>query len=274
MNTRICWSSILILVSTLALEAQELPGPRGPREAVPESVEALIERALVSNPEVQLAQARLRQAEAELSQARLAVARDVVLLYSEREQRQVELRHARHSIDRMKILADKGNVSDAELHAAIADLARVETAVHGVESQLRYALGMGESASTASTMPREEAKSVKQGQAQIYLTKRISIPEAEFSIIDVLESATKAIDGLNLIIDPTAREILVHSQRKYPLAFAQPLALQALLSLLHDLDPRIAFVVADYGILMTTAEKARRSNWVTVPDFEVRRDAR
>lgn len=140
-------AGLALLPSALAEEPEEgifeEPLVGAAAHALPDSLEAMLARALESNPDLALVEAKLAAARAHVSQTRLRVAQQVTMLHVERT-RLTKLRDivARRLVETQRRI-EAGVVSITELTEATLAVAEADADLARTEAELRYVLGLG-----------------------------------------------------------------------------------------------------------------------------------
>jgi hypothetical protein len=116
-------------------------GPGGDKDKAPpkSKLEEMLERALLHNPDIRVAESKLREAEAELNRARLLVTQKVVTLNAALEAARANVAAAQ---TRLKRLGQLGNaVSQEEIEVATATLQQAKADLAKLEAEAPYITG-------------------------------------------------------------------------------------------------------------------------------------
>jgi hypothetical protein len=122
------------------------PDPKAaarPEREAPAADEMIL-RALRSNAEVLRAQAQVREAEAKLREVERRVMRDVAIARSERERLAAAVRGVEANLDRVKRMVSVGQVPPEAVSEAEVALIEARVRQEQNEMQLRYLLGEGD----------------------------------------------------------------------------------------------------------------------------------
>lgn len=246
-----------------------------PLPKVPDKLDDMLTLALRSNPEILLAESKLRQAQSELNQSRLKVTEEVVSLYYERKKQEELLGQLNQQLKAVQSAFRAGQTPSDKVIEAMIARSTAAAAVPQIEAQTRYLLGLGGEAAgpqpqgaarseTVTTLPRPEMPEK--------FRKILEMP-ANFEFEDtplevVLEYFSTEYETPFLIDNAASGEV----GRESPISFSAnaltlPQALQAMLDVGFS-DARgytLCFVFRDYGILVSTPERARKLYGATIP---------
>lgn len=226
-----------------------------------------LERALQSNPDLRLADAKVRGAEAELSQIRLATARKVAVAFHARENNQqlLQMLEAQYA---------SGTVP-------LKELAEPRQAVAESEAELLYLLGAGTDAAEDSPPAEQPAGDEPKPEPAIgrrpelpkklqeALAKTVTVAFNPIPIVGetggtrpmMLEDALKLLNSASDV-----RIVLSNSAAIYQVSLA-PVDDVPLLSVLEMLADQTgcAFIVRDYGLLAVQRDDARQYPGAAIP---------
>jgi outer membrane protein TolC len=219
---------------------------------LPETLDAMLARALRSNPDILSAEIEVQKAEAALNQTRLKVAHEVSLAFRERELLS-ELVARYQALVEVMSGPPEVNVKFIEAKQALAK----------VESQLRYLIGSGTEAKPLPARPpggaaavpvRESAMAAKWDEQ---LAKLVEVDFIEIPLADVAEFFQDSA-GIDFVLNEELKE------RKITLALNRRVPLRSALAAIADKEG-LGFVLRDYGILITTDEEAKSMS-PTIPE--------
>lgn len=223
-----------------------------------------LERALQSNPDLRLADAKVRGAEAELNQIRLATARKVAVAFHRLEN------------DKEALVLMKAN-HDAGL-AQLEHIVPIRQAVAESEAELLYLLGAGTDA--AAETPPAEKPTADEPKAAPAISRRPELPKklqealAKTVTVDFKVNGetggtrpTMLADALKLLNSASdVRIVLSNSAAIYQVNIA-PVNDVPLLSVLEMLADQTgcAFIVRDYGLLAVQRDDAWQYPGAAIP---------
>lgn len=234
----------------------------------PETLEEMLAVALRSNPEVLQSEAKLRIAQANLNQTRLRVTQQVISGFHER-QKQIEiLKLQEHAMDNAKARLATGVVSQESVLEPMRAASESRAALAQIEAQTRYTLGLGGSLTSGagSDSPREAPAPERRRnsfRADIIeaLGKEVSVSFTTLSIGDVLTSLKDLSGGkLHVLLDTNA----LVGAGGVTLEMSR-VPLRTVLEALADMRG-ICFVFRDYGVLVTTPERAATMMSPVIPE--------
>lgn len=258
MMTRRALQGVFVGVALAAVSVCAAASPQGVTD-LPEDLGAAISQAMANNPDIDIAEAELAAASAALRKARMAVTREVADAFN-------NLQNARENLARATQTYEAGlaNVSDAE--EASREVARLEF-------QLGYLLGLGEvsvenvtsggavvdSVIRLPSSRPEEAKRppIPEKMAEV-LAQPVNITFEDTSVYEVMFFAQEYY-RIGLAVDPEVdAKITAIEVSDVPLK-------SALAAVIEAADQKCCLVVRDYGLLLTTTEKASRMCAPTIP---------
>lgn len=174
MRRRTTASALAAVGFLAALAAGQPPGfdpadpvkqPPGAKTSPPaDPTDALIQKALANDPDVQVARAKLALAEAEVAKARQASVARVLGLRAQIEQQQAEVKVLTEVADLQNARRKAGAGSYEELLAAQVKLATAKAALARSETELRLLTGDGPKAAVA---PRADTGSIAEEIASL-----------------------------------------------------------------------------------------------------------
>lgn len=219
-----------------------------------------IERALIANPDVRLADAKVRVARAELNQVKLATAQKVTVAYGRWES-------ARSSFSRSSALGS-GSVPSKQIRAIQRDVAEAA-------ADLAYLLGNGAepSAKDAETVRHPAPLPLDSGgqRSVASAATRPGVPEQYAELmkkpVRVRFNNFKITDVLALWNDQTGGELRIVAnpgKALYDLDIPGEVPLATALEMLADLTDS-AFVFRDYGLLAVPREDAWKYTGAAIP---------
>jgi hypothetical protein len=222
--------------------------------------------ALRSNPEILQAEAKVRQAEADLNQARLKVMEEVVTAFHEREKQQAAIRSAEQSYMATRQRVESGTTHESELIVAEQALVESRSKLVQNEARARYLLGLGGLAAVAAGTGAPEATPAGRPPRE-----RPPIPERYREALEKKMSRPIALHTAGELAASLEEEL--GSQVINTLGDAawntgvrleeQPL--RVALTAAHDLCG-VVLVFRDYGVLLTTGQRAATMNAPTFPE--------
>ncbi len=262
--------SIVTLGAFIVLAGAGTPGAQSPAVApVPSSLEDQIALALRSNPDVLLAEAKVRQAQAELNAARLKVTQQVLAGHFEQEKQEQVMRHMEVQLEAAMQQVKAGVVSSDVAEAAKIALIGAKVALEQSVAQQRYLLGVGSLPGLALPAEAKEAApapAARRPEIPAALQPRLDGPvslggaaDEQIPVRDVVRMLKDA-STVAFILDQNVdgSELAVRS-------LPADVPLRSLLLAIADQMDGLCFVIRDYGILVTTQERAWRISGATIP---------
>lgn len=221
---------------------------------LPGALDALLERALESNPEILIQRARLREAQAQLNQARLQVTQEVVRLHFRRQEQKKVIEQRSRDLQQVDQLYQAGNVQEAEVRSINIALSQAEGELAAIEADLRYVTGAGGASGfefgndpeQKKQEPAEEEKpapEIPESIASVIDSRTMKVSFQEEPLEQVLDYLAQT-SGLNFLVSPD----LVDEGITLTLEFTQPVTLRQLFHAITDVID-VSFAVREYGIL-------------------------
>jgi hypothetical protein len=255
--------------------------PRAPAlPEIPQTLEEMLAIALRSNPEILKAEAKVRKAEADLNQARLRVTQEVISGYHEllKEKGTQDALAAQEEHIR-KLMAVGQAPSDATSEILVSRLNAKARAAQN-EAQLRYKLGLGGSLGrgAAGTLPAERREAARRPELskelKQVLAKEVSVNFDDGKPLREIIEKLKELSGGQLfpMIDQipgfSRRDVSTRStildQQVFSFSFSR-VPLRVLLLALAD-RYQVCFVFREYGLLVTTPERASTMSSPAIPE--------
>lgn len=263
--------TLAALIVLPLLLAQDHAGNYGQllRQPAPRSLEEILEVALVSNPDVLLAEAKVREAQASLNQTRLKVMQSVAKLFYERRKLDRIQSDLARQLEVIRKRIQAGTLATGSATEPTLAVAENEARKDQVQAELRYAMGLGGRV-TPSAKP-------KAAQAPTPAPSRSPIPEKYRQLLEtplrvewqqapvniVLETLQKATGGkLAFVLGPEidTEEVVV------TLALPADVPLKsALLAMADQWGQELCFVFRDYGVILTDRDSAQQLRGATIP---------
>jgi hypothetical protein len=264
-----------------------LIGNRLPK--VPDKLEEMLALALRSNPEILLAESKLRQAQSELNQVRLKVTEEVVSLYYERRKQEELSAQLNQQLKVVQAAFRAGEIPSEKVIEAMIARSNAAAAVPQIEAQTRYLLGLGGDNPTRYLLglggdaPGSQAMRQAGARSEVVTTlPRPEMPEKFRKILDMPASFEFEDTRLELALEYFSTEyktrFLIDAAATGEVGGESPItlrvddftllqALQAILDVgFSDARGyRLCFVIRDYGILVSTPERARKLYGATIP---------
>jgi hypothetical protein len=252
-------------------------------QPLPDSLDAMIETALRSNPEILLAEAKIRQAQAEMNEIRLRVAQEVTKIHGMiRHHREISKR-LRDRYARARELVEKGVTSDTEVSDLLIDMAGADARRSELEAEARYLLGLGgtqvealiggasgeraESRKPTESRPHFVAESVHGRFLDTELDDFLQGRQhgSEGTIAAVLDALGEVAGGrIAFNVDPGC---FAGDAFDEPASIRLPTGATARTVLLALADRHdLAFVARDYGFLVTMPGRAREMDSPAIPE--------
>jgi hypothetical protein len=270
------------LVFALFLAAAFAPAqqPAGPTGPVPNNLDEMIATALKTSPEVLLAEAKLRQAQAELNEVRLRVTREVVGAFNDKKHKQSALVLAERQLQLAAKAAEHGATSTAEVELARSHLGGAELGIAQADATIRYLLGVGSqfdpgqirvTLATETAKPRHITRPPVPEVLTEPLNREITVKFDKTPLSEVAKTLT-ALAGVSVLVDPLSRHDSFE-ETQITLTLAKPVTVTTAFQALAD-NFDLFFLLRDYGILVTSARRAREIRAPVIPDVPLDADAR
>ena len=246
-------------------------------------------RALRSNPEVARAEAKLREAEASLREVRLRVIRDLAVARAERDRVAAAVRKTESDIERMKQLVNTGQAPQEAVIEAEAALAEARARRAQTESQLRYLLGEGAGAPPPAgnapppggSLPAEGARGERTEappperpgmpdsyrellQKKVSLNTRLTLKAA----VGWLRDQARPLDVQSVLLEPDPETDPAIRGRRHLFSESfdfEDVPLGSVLEAFADAFD-VCFLFRDYGILVTTRDRAGAIRAPAIPE--------
>jgi hypothetical protein len=228
----------------------------------PKTLDQALTAALETSPKVMAAKARVTLAEAELSSAQMDVARKIVQLWTDRQTQQLNYE---------EILKRRNESGIAPL------IIEAGAAVTQTEMELRCLIGQ---ASAPASRGVHSNTSVNGSVAPEQPAKPLQLPRGP--VVEKIRKALHAPTEINFTETPLVEVVEYLRERHkieiqidagkvntdWPITVGlNGVTLGEALQAIDDLIPDLKFVVRDYGILVTTPERARQQGYFPVVDF-------
>jgi len=233
---------------------------------LPATLDQALTKAMETNPTIMAAKARTVLAEAELSNAQMDVTRRIVQLWSEHQLQQLKYDSL---IEAMK--KSQGSVT-------AQDIIKAGAAVSQIEMELRCLIGQA-SASASRSSPSNPTAPFERPAKPLQLPRGPAVEKVRKALLSPTEiTFVKAPlqEVMEYLKDKHKIEIQVDGKAlaeagigtDMPITFdLKPPSLAAALQALDDLIPQLKLVVRDYGLLVTTPERARQQGYFPAIDF-------
>ncbi len=280
--------------------------PGAPKKIEPGSLEDLIDKALKNNADIRAAEAKVREAEAELNRVRHQIVAKVATLKHDIATAKKMLEFAEKQAGLVSDAYRKGAGSQQELHAALATVEKQKADVARLETEMQSLTGAWKSMisgaaftpdgkrfiTTVGTIrvwdadtgreivPGETVWSPKRlSSVQTPMAERIKAALDKTVKIDQVKPEMPLGEAISLLVqkagvDVPFRPIGKLDMEKVMMAQGElPLGawLQALEDSALEDSAEVRFVVRDYGILITTANRMPEGA-ITVQEFWKRGD--
>lgn len=238
---------------------------------VPESqpkLDQLLTQAMDKNPGIIAAKAKLTMAEAELKNVRFEVARQLVACWNDIVDQEQALAAAEEANSKTP-----GTVSKSVLIDIKAKLSRARSELQFLTGQAPPAIS-GTSASNAASSTAMKSKSplqIPRGPGVEKVRKALNMPiQWEFietPLSDVVDYL-KDYHGIEIQLDDIRALADVGIGSDMPVTLnAKGMPLAAAMQLVEDKFAELKFVVRDYGILVTTKDRAEEAGYMPAIEF-------
>ena len=286
MTTRVIAVLVLLLPAAGARVPEESGGG-----APPPAQDEMTLRALRSNPEVLRAEAQVREAEAALREVRLRVIRDLAVARAERDRLSAAVRKTESDVERMRQLVNTGQAPQEAVIEAEAALAEARARRAQTESQLRYLLGEGAEAlppsgnapsvppgaapAAPAEQPRQRDEAADEGrpgmpdsyrellQKKVSLSTRLTLKAA----VGWLEDQARPLNVQSVLAEPDPETDPALRGRRHLFSESfdfEGVPLGSVLEAFSDAFD-VCFLFRDYGILVTTRDRARAIRAAAIP---------
>ena len=270
MSSKTTLKSVVALVAvtfvlTPPFLAQGVPSP----EKIPQKLDAMLARAMQTNPEVLLAQAQLEQARAELNQVRLKVTQEIIEVHAHRQTLRLRIQGAQQRMEEAQQLFTSGMLSQGELRKEQVTLIESEGELASTDAQIRYLLGMGGMAAlgraqadaAAGKAPAPQRPPVPERVAKA-LEMPIAVHFENVTLKALLENLSKA-SGIVFLFHPDFGD----AESTLDLDFGEnPVPLRQVLLALADINGAACFAIRDYGILVVDRHDAEKMPGPVIPE--------
>ena len=251
----------LVVVGVLLVRAPSLWASGGHQEAGGgRSIDALIEKGLAGNPEIRQAQAKLEEAKAALNDARLRVTLQIVEAANALRVAVAEQEAAELAVHTASQRADAGVTSQSERAQAIRALAHAESDRNVAKARLAYLTGEGGEPAAGTVDPVAApgmARSRWSDDSRRMAGQKLGSLHVDEKQAPLVEALRRVLFGaqprLNIVVDQDYKG----GQQPIDLELEGELTVAAVLAAVADRIPDVAFVFRDYGIYVTTRNKAR-----------------
>jgi len=254
--------------------ASKEPAVTMPTEAasdLPKTLDQALAQAMERNPGIATAKAKVHLAEAELDATRMEVSRRIVDLWTERQSEQTRMAMAQRA---------QANAVPQDLISIGARLARIKTELHYLIGQTRQESNRiaifpnGDSTNNTSTQ-----QGTARAPAQLQLPKGPDVEKVRAKLLDSIQwdFADMALsDVVAYLKDATSLEFQVDKQALEDAGLGADTLINisikaatfaAALQAFDDQFPLFKIVVRDYGLLLTTPERAKEQGYFPVVDF-------
>jgi hypothetical protein len=247
-------------------------------EAIPATLDQTLADAVERSPLIAAARARLALAQAELSAAQVEVAKKVVDLWGERQTQTQIAGLAREKFERFGRQAERGMVDRERYEEARKAMIDAEAKRAQIETELRYLVRQAGPAAVGSRGSDVSAKplQVPEGPMVERIRGVLATPtEIDFTttplrdLVDYLVDHHSQKSGSRIVIqvdDVALSEVGMDSTTPITIKLGG-ISLGAAFQAIDDKYPSLKFVVRDYGILVTTPERAQQQGYMPVVDF-------
>lgn len=268
MKARGCCALVVCCLAALAVRGQEVgPSESSKLPGVPRGLDEMLAIALRSNPEILQADARVRQAQARLNQVRLRAIEEVITAFHDRERHKALLDGHEQALDIAYKRVQTGQASTDTVTTSQIALIEARARLEQNEAHARYLLGLGGDGRLASTsQPASEARPERRRPP---FSERVrKLLEMKVSIQMENKSTAEIAMRLNELTGENVRvagipEHVVHAEK---LNLADVPLRQALEMLSEASSFPLCFVFRDYGILITSRERAMTINAPAIPE--------
>jgi hypothetical protein len=271
--------------------------PKPEKKAAASSLESLLARALKDNSDIRVAESRVREAEAQLNKTRMEVMQKVVKLHHEIAAHKALVDIALERMNRVKTLQSRAVVTSEEVSAAEQALQQAKANLAKAEAEMPFLIGrqpigyrvflgtqlrdlaaaqllddksagreyaaVAEALLAAAQRPPGAVKDTIAEKIRQVLNMPVQGEFTQEKLAKLLEERAK---GFNVIYQVPLPWRLESSRPVPSIRFKEPIPLGAALQWLEDSN-QWAFIVRDYGIVVTSQGRSIPPGAATLADF-------
>jgi hypothetical protein len=258
------------------------PPSGGSRNEVPSTLDEALARAMEWNPAIVTARAKVSLAQAELNATQMEVARRIVDLRAEHQTQEEILKSARSRFEGVERMHKTGGVGGDYTNFEAARVAVLDATAKlaRIETELRYLIGQettfvptrSSSGSTPLTKSRQTAAPLQlpKGPMVEKVRKALLTPTellfTESPLRDVMDFM-KTFHHIEIQLDNNAlADAGIGTDTPITIEL-KGISLSAALQAWDDKFPNLKLVVRDYGILVTTPDRAQEQGYFPVVEF-------
>ncbi|HVR74211.1 MAG TPA: TolC family protein [Planctomycetota bacterium] len=268
MKARGCCALVACCLAAVAVRGQEDGSSESPRlPAAPRGLDEMLAIALRSNPEILQADAQVRKAQARLNQVRLRALEEVSTAFHDRERHKAVIEGQEQALEIARRLVQTGQAPTDSVSVPQIALIEAKARLEQNEAHARYLLGLGGDGRLASTsQPAPEARPERRRppfseRVQKLLEMKVSIQMENKSTAEIAKKLNE-LTGENVQVAGIQLHI-VHSEKLN----LQDVPLRQALEMLSEATSLpLYFVFRDYGILITSRERAMTINAPAIPE--------
>jgi hypothetical protein len=240
----------------------------------PPTLDQLLTQAMDNNPGILAEKAKVAMAEAELRRVRFDVARQLVACWNDIKAQEQAVASARVRFTRAADLTKSRATAHEDLDAAKEALIAAEGKLAAARSELQFLTGQGPPAVSArghlylnvtSGTPRPPLQ-VPHGPMVEKIRKALSTPARIEFFATPVNAVADYLKGSQQIEVQVDHESLGDKMPTITLDMSGA-SLAATLQAVDDKFHGLKFVVRDYGILVTTPERAQEAGYMPVVEF-------
>jgi hypothetical protein len=238
----------------------------GPGWQVPATLEQALKEAMDNNSTIVTAKTKVIQAEADLNTKRMDVARKLVQTWVIYQQQKLQFEQAVAAKNQIP-----GGVQDAWIVENAGQMSVCEMELRSIIGQSMASAPRAGGTATATTFPRSpkpvqlpRGPVVEKIRNALFSPAQLDFTETPLQdLVDYLKSVYK----IEIQLDRKALEdINITGDTPISIKLKAP-SLGAALQAFDDQFPEIRIVVRDYGLLVTSPERAREQGYFPVVDF-------
>jgi hypothetical protein len=266
---------------TTKTEPKTPPRHPAPKKESALTLEQLLSKALKDNPDIRVAESKLREAEAELNRTRLQVTQKAVTLHQSLERQKGLIADLAANLQQAQKLFDQGRIPVTDFNRPRLELEAGKEQLARLESEMQYLLGASPNSTMFIELQQAESRFIPLVGPAVLEGEVLRLHKGKASWTTIAEPKHTAMaDKIRAALDKLAsaqfngtnvHEALKELQKTYDIPFVSALPtpiqnrtlmlqlvqvpLGAVLQALEDFAPDLRFVVRDYGVLVTSADR-------------------
>jgi hypothetical protein len=237
---------------------------------LPATLDEMLAAALRSSPEILKSEAKLRKAQADLNQVRLQATQDVIAAYYERVKDIQSLALAEEQTAIAKRMVETGTAPMGTLTESKLAYTNAQARIAQCDAKLRYVMGLGGSSRVddgdvrpVRSAPAAPRRPEFPDEIRALLEKKVTVSEKDVG--STLETLLVRLIGKQAtLLGDTNFSLQADAGLDPGFQRLNEIPLRAALLAIADLK-RCCFVFRDYGVLVTSPERAATMNAPCIP---------